>query len=92
MKKSSIEEQLKSIKKIVHDAEVVKITVRGKVLVLSDVLETAMPFGKYKGENLKNIAVGDPKYIMWLGTQDFESSRLELKIEALVVAMRKGKV
>lgn len=88
----SIEEQLKSIKKIVHDKKVVKITVRGKVLVLSDVLEATIPFGKYRGEKLKIIAETDPKYIMWLAAQDFEESRLEFKIEALLVAMREGKV
>lgn len=92
MSKPSIEEQLKSIKKIVHDEEVVKITVRGKVLVLADVLDTVLPFGKYRGESLKNIAQSDPKYIEWLATQDLEESRLELKIDALVVAMRRGKV
>lgn len=86
----SIEGQLKSIKKIVHDAEVIKIIVRGKVLILSDVLETIMPFGKYKGESLGSIAESNPGYAQWLATQDFNESRLELKIEALIIAMRKG--
>ena len=88
----SIEEQLKAIKKIVHNVEVKKITVRGKKLSLSDVLETVLSFGKYRGESLKNIAQSDPKYIEWLAGQDLGNNRLELKIEALVIAMSKGEV
>ena len=88
----SIEEQLKVINKVVHNAEVKKITVRGKKILLSDVLETILPFGKYKGERLGNIAESDRDYAMWLVTQDFGESRLELKLEALVIAMNEGEV
>lgn len=92
MKKLSIEEQLKAIKKIVHDREVIKINARGRKISLSALLDYRLPIGKYKGETLGIVARRDPEYLLWLSTQEMGSERLEERIEAIVIAIANGKV
>lgn len=39
-----------------------------------------MPFGKYKGENIEEVAIKDPNYIEWLKNQDFVNITLKQQI------------
>ena len=41
-------------------------------------------FGKYKGQSLASIVQSDPKYILWLGQQDFVDESTIERIQMLV--------
>jgi len=86
----SIEEQLKAIKKIVHEAPKRRITLRGKSMSLSCIKDTTLSFGKYRSENLSFIAENDPNYLKWLLTYEGCSDSLEWKLEAMLIALKKG--
>lgn len=58
---------------------------RSRVLAIDDPKELKMPFGKYKGEKLGDIAIDDPSYLRWsYDNMDSLPERYREAIETLI--------
>ncbi|MBK9255299.1 MAG: DUF3820 family protein [Saprospiraceae bacterium] len=55
--------------------------------ILTDIVRTRMPYGKYKGTIIRNIPVF---YLEWMSTQGFPEGRLGMLLSTVFVIKTNG--